>query len=183
MKKELLGKEEISLANEKESVTDNYFKVRKQLFMKKTINWQFDVKDGIGEWAKITLFNLNHEATQNLINCLRRKIDKPGFGSLEYMGKTAEEIAKENWQQVTVKTYGDKQYRFLKLHNHVLLSADGNIKLMFEINCMKADNATTQLCIALKIWQGSKSIRELKLKEFLFTAFVIKLEEMSSHIL
>ena len=162
---------------------DNYFKVRKQPFMRKTINWQFDIKDGFGEWSKTTLFNLSHEAMQNLTNCLRRKIDKPGFGNLEYMGKTAEEIANENWQKMNVKTYGGKQYRFLKVHSQMLMPADDNIKLMLEINCMKADNATAQLCMALKVWQGSAIIRELRLKEFLFTAFVIKLEEMSSHIL
>ena len=66
---------------------DNYFKVRKQLFMKKTINWQFDVKDGIGAWAKTTLFNLSHEAMQNLTNCLRRKIDKPGLEIWSTLGR------------------------------------------------------------------------------------------------
>ena len=66
---------------------DNYFKVRKILFMKKKINWQFDVKDGIGEWSRITLFNLTHEAIRNLENCLRRKVEKPDLGSLEYMGR------------------------------------------------------------------------------------------------
>ena len=71
---------------------DNYFKVRKILSTKKKINRQFDVKDVIGEWSRITLFNLTHEAMQNLENCLRRKIEKPDLGSLEYMGKTAEEI-------------------------------------------------------------------------------------------
>ena len=162
---------------------DNYFKVRKQPFMRKTINWQFDIKDGFGEWSKTTLFNLSHEAMQKLTNCLRRKIDKPDLGSLEYMGKTAEEMEWENWQQMTVKTYGGKQYRFLKVHNEILALADENIKLMLEINCMKADNATAQLCMVLKVWQGSEIILELRLKEFLFTAFVIKLEEMSSHIL
>ena len=54
---------------------------------------------------------------------------------------------------------------------------------MLEITCMKADKATAQLCMALKIWQGSKLIRELRLKDFLFTAFVIKVEEMPSRIL
>ena len=120
---------------------------------------------------------------QNLTNCLRRKIDKPGFGNLEYLGKTAEEIANENWQQMNVKMYGDKKYRFLKVHSQLLLSAEENITVMSEINCMKADKATAHLCMALKIWQGSKHIRELRLKEFLFTAFVITLEEMSSRIL
>ena len=67
--------------------------------MKNKINWQFDVKDGFGEWSRITFFNLTHdEAMQNLENCLRRKIEKPDLGSLEYMGKTAEEIGWENWQ-------------------------------------------------------------------------------------
>ena len=162
---------------------DNYFKVRKQLSMKNKINWQFDIKDGAGEWSKTTLFNLSHEAMQNLTNCLRRKIDKPGFGNLVYMGKTAEEMEWENWQQMTVKTYGDKEFSLLKVHNEILASADENIKVMLEINCMKADNATAQLCMVLKVWQGSEIILELRLKEFLFTAFFITLEEMSSYIL
>ena len=106
---------------------DNYFKVRKQLFMKKTINWHFDVKTGIGAWAKTTLFNLSHEAMQNLTNCLRRKIDKSGFGNLEYLGKTAEEIANENWQQMNVTLYGHKKYRFLTVHSQLLLSAEETI--------------------------------------------------------
>ena len=101
--------------------------------MKKTIHWQFDVKDGIGAWAKTTLFTLSHESMQNLTNCLRRKIDKPGFGNLEYLGKTAEEIANENWQQMNVKIYGDKKYRVLKVHSQLLLSAEENIKVMLEI--------------------------------------------------
>ena len=84
---------------------------------------------------------------------------------------------------MTVKTYGDKQYSLLKVHNQILASADENIKVMLEINCLKAENTTAQLCMALKMWQGSEIILELRLKEFLFTAFVIKLEEMPSHIL
>ena len=84
---------------------------------------------------------------------------------------------------MNVKIYGDKKYRFLKVHSQLLLSAEENITVMLEINCMKADKTTAQLCMALKIWQGSKLICELRLKKFLFTAFVIKLEEMSSRIL
>ena len=45
----------------------------------------------------MTLFNRSHEVVQNLTNCLWGKTDKPGFGNLEYFGKTAEEIANENW--------------------------------------------------------------------------------------
>ena len=71
------------------------------------INWQCNVKDGIGTWAKMKLVNLSHEAMQNLTNCLCRKIDKPGFGNLEYLGKSAEEIANENWQQMNVEMYGE----------------------------------------------------------------------------
>ena len=125
---------------------------------------------------------------QNLTNCLERKIDKPGFGNLEYLGKTAERNSKRNWQQMKVTIYGDKKYRFLKVHSQLLLSADENITVMLEIICMKADMATAQLCMALKIWQrlkiweGSKLICELRLKDFLFTAFVITLEKMSSRI-
>ena len=118
-------------------------------------------------------FQHTHEAMQNLENCLRRTIEKPDLGSLKYMAKTAEEIEWENWLQMTGITYGNKQYSLLKVHNQILASADENIKVMLEINCMKADNATAQLCMALKVWQGSEIILEQRLKEFQFTALPI----------
>ena len=156
--------------------SDRSFKIRRNLFLGQIINWQFELKDGPGDLMKIRVVNIDNDGMQKLKDSIHALVKKPAYGYLEFAGKTADQISNENLSKMTSRMYGDRMHRFLKVHNQTLMKHE-DITVMFEIICQKADDNRAQLCMALKAWQGRKLLRELRLKEFLFTALVLKLED------
>ena len=156
--------------------SDRSFKIRRDLFLEQIINWQLELKDGSGDLMKIRVVNIDNNGMQKLKDSVRALVKKPACGYLEFAGKTADQISNENLNKMTSRMYGDRMYRFLKVHNQTLMKHE-DITVMFEIICQKADDNRAQLCMVLKAWQGRKLLRELRLKEFLFTALVLKLED------